>query len=87
MTGAPKKSLVEFVPKVTKENGPDVFPPAERTAVFDYDGMLWAEQPMYVQLLFALDRVKPLEPQHPILTFLKACAETGFLLDPGDCHF
>ncbi len=52
MTGAPKKSLVEFVPKVTKENGSDFVPPAERTAVFDYDGMLWAEQPMYVQLLF-----------------------------------
>src|SRR5215475_12960795 len=34
-------------------------------ATFDNDGTLWAEQPMYVQLLFALDRVKTLAPQHP----------------------
>jgi phosphoserine phosphatase len=40
-------------------------PVAERIAVFDNDGTLWAEQPMYFQLLFALDRVKALAPQHP----------------------
>ena len=40
-------------------------PPAERIAVFDNDGTLWSEQPMYVQLAFALDRVKALAPQHP----------------------
>ena len=40
-------------------------PPAERIATFDNDGTLWAEQPMYFQLLFALDRVKALAPQHP----------------------
>ena len=40
-------------------------PPAERIAVFDNDGTLWLEQPMYVQLAFALDRVKALAPQHP----------------------
>ena len=44
---------------------PDFVPPAERIAVFDNDGTLWAEQPMYVQLAFALDRVKALAPQHP----------------------
>ncbi len=38
---------------------------AERIAVFDNDGTLWAEQPMYFQFLFALDRVKALAPQHP----------------------
>jgi phosphoglycolate phosphatase-like HAD superfamily hydrolase len=63
--GAAKKSVVEFVAKVTKEGGPGFVPPAERVAVFDNDGTLWAEQPMYVQLLFALDRVKALAPQHP----------------------
>ena len=63
--GAAKKSVVEFVAKVTKEGGPDFVPPAERIAVFDNDGTLWAEQPMYFQLLFALDRVKSLAPQHP----------------------
>ena len=40
-------------------------PPAERIATFDNDGTLWGEQPMYFQLLFALDRVKALAPQHP----------------------
>ena len=40
-------------------------PPDERIATFDNDGTLWAEQPMYFQLIFALDRVKALAPQHP----------------------
>ena len=40
-------------------------PPAERIAIFDNDGTLWAEQPMYFQFCFALDRVKALAPQHP----------------------
>jgi hypothetical protein len=61
----PKQAIVAFVEKVTKENSPDFVPPAERIAVFDNDGTLWAEQPMYSQLLFALDRVKALAPQHP----------------------
>src|SRR4029078_8620229 len=37
----------------------------QRIAVFDNDGTLWAEQPMYFQLAFALDRVKAMAPQHP----------------------
>ncbi|MDU0342539.1 HAD family hydrolase [Bosea rubneri] len=44
---------------------PDFFAPAERIAVFDNDGTLWVEQPMYVQLAFILDRVKALAPQNP----------------------
>ena len=62
--GAAKTSISEFVATVTKE-GPDFVPPAERIAVFDNDGTLWAEQPMYFQFLFMLDRVKALAPQHP----------------------
>ncbi|HKQ34663.1 MAG TPA: HAD family hydrolase [Nitrospiraceae bacterium] len=62
---AAKKSIVEFVQKVTKEGGADFVPPAERIAVFDNDGTLWAEQPTYFQFFFALDRVKALAPQHP----------------------
>ena len=60
-----KQAIVAFVAKVTKEGAPDFVPPAERIATFDNDGTLWAEQPMYFQLLFALDRVKALAPQHP----------------------
>jgi hypothetical protein len=62
---APKKAIVSFVEKVTKNGSPDFVLPAERIATFDNDGCLWAEQPMYFQLLFALDRVKALAPTHP----------------------
>src|SRR5213080_4315472 len=63
--GPAKKTITEFVAKVTKEGSPDFVPPEERVATFDNDGTLWCEQPMYFQLLFALDRVKALAPQHP----------------------
>ncbi len=61
----PRQSIVSFVEKVTKEGSSDFVPPAERIAVFDNDGTLWAEQPMYFQLFFAIDRIKALAPQHP----------------------
>jgi len=63
--GPAKARLVTFVKAVTQTGGPDYVPPAERIAVFDNDGTLWSEQPMYVQLAFALDRVKALAPQQP----------------------
>jgi phosphoglycolate phosphatase-like HAD superfamily hydrolase len=62
--GASRDAIVQFVSKVTRP-GPDFVPAAERIATFDNDGTLWAEQPMYFQLAFALDRVKALAPQHP----------------------
>jgi len=63
--GAAKKSVIEFVAKVTKKGGPEFVPPMERIAVFDNDGTLWAEQPFYFQGLFVFDRVRALAPQHP----------------------
>ena len=63
--GPAKTSIVRFVHQVTIAGSPDFVPPAERIATFDNDGTLWPEQPMYFQLLFALDRVKELAPQHP----------------------
>src|SRR5215203_191433 len=63
--GATKKAITEFVSRVTVQGGSDFVRPAERVAVFDNDGTLWLEQPMYVQLAFALDRVKALASQHP----------------------
>jgi phosphoglycolate phosphatase-like HAD superfamily hydrolase len=63
--GAAKKSIVDFVQRVTTKGGKDFVPPAERIATFDNDGTLWAEQPLYFQVVFALDRVKALAPQHP----------------------
>jgi phosphoglycolate phosphatase-like HAD superfamily hydrolase len=62
---ATKTAIVTFVERVTKQGSPDLVPPAERIATFDNDGTLWAEQPMYFQLAFALDRVKALAPLHP----------------------
>jgi phosphoglycolate phosphatase-like HAD superfamily hydrolase len=62
---APKAAIVEFVEKVSKEGSPDFVPKPERIAVFDNDGTLWIEHPMYVQLAFALDRVKAEAPNHP----------------------
>ena len=56
---------VNFVQRVTTAGGADFVPVAERIAVFDNDGTLWAEQPMYTQLAFAFDRVKALAPEHP----------------------
>ncbi len=63
--GPAKQAITDFVAKVTKEGSPDFVPVPERIATFDNDGTLWCEQPMYFQLLFALDRVKALAPQHP----------------------
>ena len=62
---APKKAVVAFVERVTKEGSPDFVPANERIATFDNDGTLLSEQPMYFQLAFALDRVKALAPRHP----------------------
>src|SRR4051812_10673948 len=63
--GPSKQALVDFVEKVTTIVSPDFVPPAERIAVFDNDGTLWCETPIYFQVAFALDRVKALAPQHP----------------------
>jgi len=63
--GAAKEAIVSFVRATTTQGSPRFVPPAERVATFDNDGTLWAEQPLYFQLLFALDRVKALAPQHP----------------------
>jgi phosphoglycolate phosphatase-like HAD superfamily hydrolase len=60
-----KSAIIQFVERVTTKNSPDFVPPAERIAVFDNDGTLWSEQPMYFQLAFALDRVKAMAPDHP----------------------
>jgi phosphoglycolate phosphatase-like HAD superfamily hydrolase len=63
--GPTKEAIVSFVEKVTKEGGADYVPAEDRIATFDNDGNLWAEKPVYFQLLFAMDRVKALAPDHP----------------------
>ena len=63
--GQAKQSIINFVTTVTKQGSPDFVDVKERIATFDNDGNLWAEQPMYFQLFFAIDRVKELAPRHP----------------------
>lgn len=63
--GPTRQAIVRFVQDVTTEGGDRFVPQPERIAVFDNDGTLWSEQPTYVQLAFALDRVKALAPEHP----------------------
>jgi hypothetical protein len=63
--GTSKGAITDFVARVTQQGGPDFLPAVDRIATFDNDGTLWAEQPMYVQLAFALDRVKAMAPFHP----------------------
>lgn len=86
--GDNKKAILDFISDVTTEGRPGFVPPTERIAVFDNDGTLWSEQPAYVQLFFALDRVRALAPQNPdwatkqpfkaaIEGDMKALAETG----------
>lgn len=63
--GATKQQIISFVEKVSDPSNKNFVPPAQRIAVFDNDGTLWVEQPMYAQVAFALDRVKALAPDHP----------------------
>ncbi|MGY8711750.1 HAD family hydrolase [Bradyrhizobium sp. 18BD] len=63
--GATKTSITAFVARVTRDGGPDFVPPAERIAVFDNDGTLWCEQPVYFQLAFSFDSVKAMAAAHP----------------------
>ncbi|MCX6927897.1 MAG: HAD family hydrolase [Verrucomicrobia bacterium] len=63
--GPTKKAIIEFVGKVSQVGSPDFVSVPERIATFDNDGTLWAEQPLYPQMIFALDRIKVLAPQHP----------------------
>ena len=60
-----RQAILDFVAAVTTPGSADFVPPAERIATFDNDGTLWCEQPLPIQLYFALDRVKALAPQHP----------------------
>ncbi len=64
--GKARQAIIIFVKAVSRP-GHDFVPPEERIAVFDNDGTLWAEQPMYFQLVFALDRVGQLVQANPAL--------------------
>jgi len=63
--GPSKQAIVDFVARVSTPDSPDFVEPAERIAVFDNDGTLWSEQPVYVQAVFVLERVRALAEKHP----------------------
>jgi phosphoglycolate phosphatase-like HAD superfamily hydrolase len=63
--GAVRKSITDFVARVTTQGGADFVPVEQRIATFDNDGTLWCEQPVYFQVAFAFDRIKAMAPQHP----------------------
>jgi phosphoglycolate phosphatase-like HAD superfamily hydrolase len=63
--GAAKQAIVKFVEDATRDGGTGFVPAAERIAVFDNDGTLWSEQPVYFQVAFAIDQVKLMAPKHP----------------------
>ncbi|UCG97819.1 MAG: haloacid dehalogenase-like hydrolase [Burkholderiales bacterium] len=86
--GAAKARIVAFVEAVTQTGGKDFVAPADRVAVFDNDGTLWSEQPMYSQLAFAIDRARAMVAKNPALASrpsvkaaaagdMKALAATG----------
>lgn len=59
-----KQPITEFVAAVTSPESADFVPEHERIAAFGYDGTLWTEQALYVQLAFAMDRAAELG--HPV---------------------
>lgn len=63
--GTNKQAIISFVERTTTADSPDYVEPAKRIATFDNDGCLWSEQPIYFQLIFIIDQIKKLAPQHP----------------------
>jgi len=63
--GQTKAAIVDFVEDVTNPQSQNYVDVRDRIATFDNDGNLWSEQPLYFQMIFALDRVKQLAPEHP----------------------
>src|SRR5262245_42322914 len=63
--GDTKAAIVTFVQAVTDRKSKDYVAPGDRIAVFDNDGTLWSEQPLYFQFLFMLDQLKAAAPKHP----------------------
>ncbi len=62
-----KKSIIDFVERVTKEDSKEFISPGDRIAVFDNDGTLWTEQPLQIQVLYSLDRIEELAEKNPQL--------------------
>ncbi len=69
--GPSRRAIIAFVEATTRPGSPDFVPVDARIATFDNDGTLWAEQPVYFQLFFVVDRVRAMAPQHPEWTSIE----------------
>jgi hypothetical protein len=65
--GPARQAIVDFVRQTTDASSPQFVPPDRRIATFDQDGTLWVEQPLYTQVVFALDRVRDVVRAQPAL--------------------
>lgn len=65
--GPAKRAIFTAIRRAVRQGTPDFVPPAERIAVFDNDGTLWVEQPIYTQFVFALDRLREVASRDPAL--------------------
>ena len=63
--GAAKQAILGFVRATVDRSSPTFVPPEERIAVFDQDGTLWVEHPMYSQVVYCLDRVPDVVAKRP----------------------
>ena len=84
--GIAKAAIIDFVERVTTGGSPDFVAPEARVAVFDNDGTLWCEKPMYVQLDFLLRRFSEQAQADPSLREKQPykAAYTGDLTWLGD---
>jgi phosphoglycolate phosphatase-like HAD superfamily hydrolase len=65
--GPAKQAIIGFVQATTTQGGPEFVPPEARIAAFDQDGTLWVEHPVYVQVVYCLDRVPAVVKAKPEL--------------------
>lgn len=74
--GRAKQAILQFVQDTTTPSHRDYIAPDDRVAVFDQDGTLWVEQPVYTQLAFAREAAKTLPPNESVQSTEEIVAKT-----------
>lgn len=65
--GPAKQAIFDFVRATIDRSSPSWVPPEDRIAVFDQDGTLWVEHPIYTQVVYCIDRVPAVVAKKPSL--------------------
>ena len=65
--GPAKQAILDFVRATTDQGSPKFVPVEQRIATFDQDGTLWVEHPLYIQVVYCLDRVPAIAERKPEL--------------------